>query len=40
MVKLEENCYAYQQSAIDHSIEKIFHDEISDFTSNSTKEWK
>ena len=40
MEKLEENGYAYLQSAIDHSLKKIFHDVITDFISNSTKEWK
>ena len=38
--KLEENSYAYLQSAIDRSREKIFDDEITDFISNSTKESK
>ena len=36
MENLEENGYAYLQSAIDHSLRKIFHDEITDFISNST----
>ena len=40
MAKLEENGYAYLQSAIDHSLVKNLHDEISDLISNSTKEWK
>ena len=40
MVKLEENDYAYLQSAIDHSLKEILHDEITDFISNPTKEWK
>ena len=34
MVKLEENDYAYLQSAIDHSLKEILHDEITDFISN------
>ena len=38
MAKLEENGYAYLQSALDHSLEKILHDEITDFISNPTKE--
>ena len=33
MVKLEENGYVYLQSALDHNLEKIFHDEITDFIS-------
>ena len=33
MVNLEENGYASLQSAADHSLEKILHDEISDFKS-------
>ena len=40
MEKLEENAYEYLQSAIDHSLGKIIHDEITAFISNSTKEWK
>ena len=40
MKKLEENGYAYLQRALDHSLEKTFYNEITDFISNSTKEWK
>ena len=40
MVKLEENGYVYLQSALDQSIEKILHDEITDFISNPSMEWK
>ena len=40
MEKLEENGYAYLQSAIDHSLKKSFYDEITDFINNSIKEWK
>ena len=40
MAKLEENGYVYLQSALDHSLKKNLHNEITDFISNPTKEWK
>ena len=36
MKKLEENGYAYLQSALDHSLEKIFYNEITDFMRNGS----
>ena len=38
--KLEENGYAYLQTAVGHSLKKIFHGEIKDVISNPTEEWK
>ena len=40
MAKLEKNGYAYMQSALDHSLQRVLHDEITDFISNTKKEWK
>ena len=40
MAKLEENGCAYIQSAIDHTLKKIFHDEVTDFISDPTNQWK
>ena len=37
--KLEKNGYAYMQSALDHSLQSVLHDEITNFT-NNTKKWK
>ena len=40
MGKLEETSYAYTQSALDNSLERVLHDETTNFISNTKKEWR